>query len=163
MRIPLPAAAAFLTAAVFFGGTVMLAREQAPTGRIDKTALGLEYKPLTTWDKIRIGGAYYTDPAYVGNLNFAYGFDLKDEDLSPDDRAEIVQLIKDGSVIPASVNPVTGVASIAPPATGSGWVTGDLPGALLLSNRDTLLGRRNSTMWVTNSADVPRMTAQRDD
>jgi hypothetical protein len=161
MRIYLPVAAAILTAGAFFAGTATFAQEQAPIGMTDnKKALAPEYKPLTTWDKVRIGGAYYTDPAYVSSLMFAYGFDIKEKDLSPDDRAKIAKLIKDGTVAPAIINPVTGIASTLPSTAGSGWVNGVSPGTLLLSKKDTLLGQSHSTMWVTDSADTARFTAQ---
>jgi hypothetical protein len=110
-----------------------------------------EYKPLTVWRQMVIGGAYYTDPGYVSNLQFTYGFNLKD--IPPDVKGKIPALIKDGEVIPAIVNSKTGIAQTVKAGglrdleTSTQAPTGT-SGIILLSKSNNILGQPSSTNWV---------------
>jgi hypothetical protein len=40
-------------------------------------ASSTSFRPLTTWEKIKLGGAYYTNPQLVSNAAVAYTYDPK--------------------------------------------------------------------------------------
>jgi hypothetical protein len=107
---------------------------------VSKSPAIIEYRPLTLWDKVRIGGAYFTDPSYVGSLKIAYGFSAGE--ISPD---QAVTLIKEGKAVAATINPATGNAVTV--NDFSEWKKGS--GPVLLSKSDTLLGQAHSTVWLT--------------
>ena len=133
------AVAAFcLTACLVMPGTLLA--QQAPA--VSTT----EFKPLTFWDKVRIGGAYFTDPSYVRGLRIAYGFNSTD---IPKD--QIDHLIREGKVTPATVNPATGNAVATSDAQTKSMDSAK--GTVLLSNSATLLGQPHSTVWVTRDND----------
>jgi hypothetical protein len=102
-----------------------------------------EYRPLTLWDKIRIGGAYFTDPSYVRTVRIAYGFSTGD--IAQD---QIANLVKDGKAVPATIDPKTGKAL---PVGNFTWQDGS-QGMVLLSDSATLLGQPHSSVWLTHEA-----------
>ena len=100
-----------------------------------------EFKPLTFWDKVRIGGAYFTDPSYVRTVRIAYGFDA--DHITQE---QVAQLVKEGVAVPAMVNSTTGNALTV--ANFSDW-KGNAGKTVLLSDSATLLGQPHSTVWLT--------------
>lgn len=122
--------------------------QQAETPTIQFAAM--EYKPLTLWKKIAIGGAYYTDPSYVGRLRYAYGYDLNDIPQSAKD--QLVELLKRGDVSAALISPTTGNASpISAQAVPQIEMLAKKQPVVILTASDTIFGQVSSTDWVADT------------
>lgn len=139
--VTMPSLAMFVSVIMFAPSPAAPQEGSAPNANAAMSTT--EYKPLTFWDRVRIGGAYYTDPSYIRTVRIAYGFNFTD---IPKD--QIDKLIKEGKVVPATVNPTTGnaVASDAPQTQGQVKPQG----MVLLSASATLLGQPHSTVWLTH-------------
>jgi hypothetical protein len=55
------------------------------------------YKPLTTWDRIKLGAAYFTDPHRVRTIQFAYEYDPTSFPAG-EHKATLTSLAKEGQI-----------------------------------------------------------------
>jgi hypothetical protein len=124
------------------------AQQKAPKAPIISQ---VEYKPLTLWRQVTIGGAYYTDPGYVKNLSYAYGFPISS--VSEASQPRVRQLLRDGLASVAMVNAKTGNAKTLGNDTRVFEAGAAAPsdGLFIMTAEDSLLGQSPSTVWVADA------------
>jgi hypothetical protein len=121
---------------------------QQPNNTTEKISQITEFKPLTLWRKAVIGGAYYTDPMYVSNLRFSYGYNIKD--IPEDVKGQLPSLIKSGVVTPAIITDTGNARTIKATGVTELEAVAKDKGIIFISNTDNLLGQRHSTNWVVD-------------
>jgi hypothetical protein len=75
-----------------------------------------DYKPLTLWDKIKLGSAYYTDPQLIQNTSVAYSFDPLDF-AAKGKGDQLYQLAVDGHIAFGTANKASGSIKVQPSGT----------------------------------------------
>jgi hypothetical protein len=73
-----------------------------------------DYKPLTLWDRVKIGSAYYTDPQFVQNTPVAYSYG-PDNFVGKDD--QLYQLALKGHIAFGTANKASGSIMVQPSQT----------------------------------------------
>lgn len=144
-----------VTCALLFVALLLGIHEGAaePLARTDGDAplKSLEFRPLTTWNKIKLGAAYYTDPRQVQDTLFAYQYDASSF-LTDSQKAELNKQAQKGNVSCAKFN--SDQKSVEPiPCDRLQSSVDQKDGYKVISTEPVLLGKQPETVGTLEKAD----------
>jgi hypothetical protein len=105
------------------------------------------YAPLTTWDSVKLGAAYFTDPKRVKSTLFAYEYDPAVFD-SPEQQANLGHLASSGSISCVSTDQTGAAPSVTVPCNKIPDFPSSSASFRIISAKSSLLDKKPSNVLV---------------